>query len=271
MAKTEQTTKTEQQVPSLAAKILLIKSKIGKISKEGEAIVDRNGKKIRYATLNTILDKLTPILEEQGVNYQITLVLNDTTIPMLAANYRVFSLVFFDVETGEATEPLLYPFRLATNTEPIKADGSTITYATRYMLGMALGIQTEDDPDSKFQSQQPQQQQQKAPQQQGQSQQPQQPTKEEWRNLYVLIESTDFDKAAKNVKELQSKYKGFDFSNVIFNCSTMKKKYQDFRELMDNGLMEKAQEAINDAQTLYPKSNFSVWQKQLDDCNGNIN
>jgi hypothetical protein len=254
MAKTEQTTKTEQQVPSLAKKILLIKSKIGKISKEGEATVDRNGKKIRYATLNAILDKLTPILEEQGVNYQITLLLNDTTIPMLAANYRVFSLVFFDVETGEATEPLLYPFRLATNTEPIKADGSTITYATRYMLGMALGIQTEDDPDSKFQSQQPQQ-----------------PTKEEWRNLYVLIESTDFDKAAKNVKELQSKYKGFDFSNVIFNCSTMKKKYQDFRELMDNGLMEKAQEAITDAQTLYPKSNFSVWQKQLDDCNANIN
>jgi len=150
MAKTEK---------NLNGKILAVKSSIGKIGKDGSSIVG-GGRKIKYATLPTILEKVVPIMAEFGIDYQISVVLNADTLPLISQNIRVFSLNFIDTESGEKSEPILFPFRLANNSEAIKADGSTITYATRYLLGMALGLQTEEDPDAKFPTQQPTQQQQ---------------------------------------------------------------------------------------------------------------
>jgi hypothetical protein len=135
--------------PSLAAKILAVKNAVGVIGKDSDAIVG-GGKKINYASLTAILKVVTPILAENQLDYEITAVLNEHTLPLLASNFRVFALNFVDTVTGERTEPLMYPFRLANNPEAIKSDGSTITYAQRYLLGMALGLQTELDPDATF-------------------------------------------------------------------------------------------------------------------------
>lgn len=151
---------------TLNGKILAVKSSIGKISKDGSSVVG-GGRKIKYATLPMILEKVVPILNENNLDYQITCVLNSDTLPLLAQNIRVFSLNFVDTESGEKSEPIMFPFRVANlymanesnstlyykssnGAEAIKSDGSTITYATRYLLGMALGLQTEEDPDAKF-------------------------------------------------------------------------------------------------------------------------
>ena len=153
---------------TLAAKILMAKSKIGVIVKDGSATVDKSGKKIQYATLSTVLGAITPVLAEIGVDYVVAPVLSELAVSLMPQNIRIFSLHFVDVESGEASEPICYPFRMATNYDPIKADGSTITYATRYLLGLAMGLQTEEDPDARFDnnSGKKQQQQQAQPQQQ---------------------------------------------------------------------------------------------------------
>lgn len=134
---------------TLNGKILAVKSSIGKISKDGSSVVG-GGRKIKYATLPLILEKVVPIMAENNLDYQISVILNADTLPLLVQNIRVFSLNFVDTESGEKSDPILFPFRVANNNEQIKADGSTITYATRYLLGMALGLQTEEDPDAKF-------------------------------------------------------------------------------------------------------------------------
>ena len=153
---------------TLAAKILMAKSKIGVIVKDGSATFDKSGKKIQYATLSTVLGAITPVLAEIGVDYVVAPVLSELAVSLMPQNIRIFSLHFVDVESGEASEPICYPFRMATNYDPIKADGSTITYATRYLLGLAMGLQTEEDPDARFDNNggKKQQQQQAQPQQQ---------------------------------------------------------------------------------------------------------
>lgn len=157
MAKSEV---TKSEVQSIEAKILSVKSKIGKITKDGSSVVSKQGKTVQYATLTTILERIIPILKDEKLDYIITCVINEQTLPLIASNIRVFSLQFVDVETNEVSTPIMYPFHVANNVELIKADGSTITYATRYLLGLALGLQTEVDPDAKFSSQpQPAQQQ----------------------------------------------------------------------------------------------------------------
>lgn len=150
MAKSEV---TKSEVASIEAKILSVKSKIGKITKDGSSVVSKQGKTVQYATLTTILERIIPILKEEKLDYIITCVINEQTLPLIASNIRVFSLQFVDVETNEVSTPIMYPFHVANNVELIKADGSTITYATRYLLGLALGLQTEVDPDAKFSSQ----------------------------------------------------------------------------------------------------------------------
>lgn len=138
---------------TLTAKILAVKAKIGKITKDGSSVVSKQGKTIQYATLVNILEKIIPILKEERLDYIITTVIDEQTLPLISMNIRVFSLEFVDVETNEHSTPILYPFNVANNVEAIKADGSTITYATRYLLGLALGLQTEVDPDAKIQQQ----------------------------------------------------------------------------------------------------------------------
>lgn len=147
------TQKTDTQTPAtLAAKILAVKCGVGAIGKDGTSQVGGKmaaAKVIKYASLPNILAAIKPLMDANHLDYEITCLLNQDTIPLLAQGIRVFSLIFVDTDSNEVSENFCYPFRLAVNPEPIKADGGTITYAQRYLLGMALGLQIEEDPDAK--------------------------------------------------------------------------------------------------------------------------
>lgn len=209
------TTTAETTKMTLAAKILMAKSKIGVIVKDAAATVDKTGKKVQYATLSTVLGAITPVLSEIGVDYIVSPVLSELAISLMTQNIRIFSLHFVDVESGEQSEPIVYPFRLATNYEAIKGDGSTITYATRYLLGLALGLQTEEDPDARFDNnggKKQQQQQQQRTNNQQQAQQQQQPKKQRTfrecvTGFYATYNRGDLD-GAKRTLDFVRKYWG---------------------------------------------------------------
>lgn len=248
---------------TLAAKLLHIKASIGKIGKDGSSIVGGKtapAKTVKYATLPSILERIMPLLDHEGIDYTVSPVMSDAAISLMAQGIRIFSIHFTDVATGEVSEPICYPFMRASNPEPIKADGSTITYATRYLLGLALGLQTEEDPDAKMQqSGQPQ------PRNQ-QPQQPTAPTDAERRAINAYIEGVDFAKAAEEVKKLQTKYPSYDFSKMIEIASTLKKSFTEFGELVSAGLWEKAEETLAAVKMANPKSKFAVWEKKLADA-----
>jgi len=248
---------------TLAAKLLHIKASIGKIGKDGSSIVGGKtapAKTVKYATLPSILERIMPLLDHEGIDYTISPVMSDAAIALMAQGIRIFSIHFTDVATGEVSEPICYPFMRASNPEPIKADGSTITYATRYLLGLALGLQTEEDPDAKMQqSGQPQ------PRNQ-QPQQPASPTDAERRAINAYIEGVDFAKAAEEVKKLQTKYPAYDFSKMIEVASTLKKTFTEFGELVSAGLWEKAEETLTAVKMANPKSKFAIWEKKLADA-----
>lgn len=259
-----QTTASAPKPMTLAAKILAAKAKIGKISKDGSAVVEKaSGKTIQYATLPQVLGAVVPVLAELGLDYVVAPVWSETAVQLMAQNMRMFSIHFVDVESGEQSEPIVYPFRMATNYEAIKGDGSTITYATRYLLGLALGLQTEEDPDNRFPERkggnQPRNQQQQQPQQTA-------PTDAERRAINAYIEGVDFAKAAEEVKKLQTKYPAYDFSKMIEVASTLKKTFTEFGELVSAGLWEKAEETLTAVKMANPKSKFAVWEKKLADA-----
>ncbi|MBQ5513507.1 MAG: ERF family protein [Bacteroidales bacterium] len=258
-----QTVTTERKPMTLAAKLLHIKASIGKIGKDGSSIVGGKtapAKTVKYATLPSILERIMPLLDHEGIDYTVSPVMSDAAISMMAQGIRIFSIHFTDVATGEVSEPICYPFMRASNPEPIKADGSTITYATRYLLGLALGLQTEEDPDAKMQqSGQPQ------PRNQ-QPQQPTAPTDAERRAINAYIEGVDFAKAAEEVKKLQTKYPSYDFGKMIEVASTLKKTFTEFGELVSAGLWEKAEETLTAVKMANPKSKFAVWEKKLSDA-----
>ena len=258
-----QTVTTERKPMTLAAKLLHIKASIGKIGKDGSSIVGGKtapAKTVKYATLPSILERIMPLLDHEGIDYTVSPVMSDAAISMMAQGIRIFSIHFTDVATGEVSEPICYPFMRASNPEPIKADGSTITYATRYLLGLALGLQTEEDPDAKMQqSGQPQ------PRNQ-QPQQPTAPTDAERRSINAYIEGVDFAKAAEEVKKLQTKYPSYDFGKMIEVASTLKKTFTEFGELVSAGLWEKAEETLTAVKMANPKSKFAVWDKKLADA-----
>lgn len=254
----------ERKPMTLAAKILAAKAKIGKISKDGSAIVEKaSGKTIQYATLPQVLGAVVPVLAELGLDYVVAPVWSETAVQLMAQNMRMFSIHFVDVESGEQSEPIIYPFRMANNYEAIKGDGSTITYATRYLLGLALGLQTEEDPDSRFPERKGGNNQQQRNQQ---PQQPTAPTDAERRVINAYIEGVDFAKAAEEVKKLQTKYPAYDFSKMIEVASTLKKTFTEFGELVSAGLWEKAEEALTAVKMANPKSKFAVWEKKLADA-----
>lgn len=258
-----QTVTAERKPMTLAAKLLHIKASIGKIGKDGSSIVGGKtapAKTVKYATLPSILDRIMPLLNDAGIDYTVSPVMSDAAISMMAQGIRFFSIHFTDVASGEVSEPICYPFMRASNPEPIKADGSTITYATRYLLGLALGLQTEEDPDAKMQqSGQPQ------PRNQ-QPQQPTSPTDAERRAINTYIEGVDFAKAAEEVKKLQTKYPAYDFSKMIEVASALKKTFTEFGELVSAGLWEKAEETLTAVKMSNPKSKFAVWEKKLTDA-----
>lgn len=258
-----QTVTAERKPMTLAAKLLHVKASIGKIGKDGSSIVGGKtapAKTVKYATLPSILERIMPLLNDEGIDYTISPVMSDAAIALMAQGIRIFSIHFTDVATGEVSEPICYPFMRASNPEPIKADGSTITYATRYLLGLALGLQTEEDPDAKMQqSGQPQ------PRNQ-QPQQPTAPTDAERRAINAYIEGVDFAKAAEEVKKLQTKYPAYDFSKMIEVASTLKKTFTEFGELVSAGLWGKAEETLTAVKMANPKSKFAVWDKKLADA-----
>ena len=258
-----QTVTAERKPMTLAAKLLHIKASIGKIGKDGSSIVGGKtapAKTVKYATLPSILERIMPLLDHEGIDYTVSPVMSEAAISLMAQGIRIFSIHFTDVATGEVSEPICYPFMRASNPEPIKADGSTITYATRYLLGLALGLQTEEDPDAKMQqSGQPQ------PRNQ-QPQQPTAPTDAERRAINAYIEGVDFAKAAEEVKKLQTKYPAYDFSKMIEVASTLKKTFTEFGELVSAGLWEKAEETLTAVKMANPKSKFAVWEKKLADA-----
>ena len=203
---------------TLAQKILSVKNAVGKVYKDGTGKVGSeqkgNQKEIKYATLTNVLEKLTPALAEYGVDYVIAPVWSELAVQLMPQGYRFFSIHMVDVETGETTEPIIYPFRLASNPEAIKADGSTFTYIARYLLGLVFGIQTEQDPDAKEQPQQRgnQQQQQRGNQQQQSQQQPKKQQKQRTfrecvNGFYATYNRGDLD-GAKRTLEFVRKYWG---------------------------------------------------------------
>lgn len=202
---------------TLAQKILSVKNAVGKVYKDGTGKVGSeqkgNQKEIKYATLTNVLEKLTPALAEYGVDYVIAPVWSELAVQLMPQGYRFFSIHMVDVETGETTEPIIYPFRLASNPEAIKADGSTFTYIARYLLGLVFGIQTEQDPDAKEQPQQRGNQQQRG--QQPQQSQPQKQQKQQRQRtfrecvngFYATYNRGDLD-GAKRTLEFVRKYWG---------------------------------------------------------------
>lgn len=262
-----QTVTTERKQMTLAAKILAAKAKIGKISKDGSAVVEKaSGKTIQYATLPQVLGAVVPVLAELGLDYVVAPIWSETAVQLMAQNMRMFSIHFIDVESGEQSEPIVYPFRMATNYEAIKGDGSTITYATRYLLGLALGLQTEEDPDSNFPERKGGNNQQQPQQRNQQPQQPTAPTDAERRAINAYIEGVDFAKAAEEVKKLQTKYPKHDFGKMIEIATTLKKAFSEFCELVSAGLWEKAEETLTAVKMANPKSKFAVWEKKLADA-----
>lgn len=202
---TESAPQTERKM-TLAAKVLAAKNEVGKIAKDGTGIVGSetkgNKKEIKYATLSTILEKVTPVLFKYNIDYVIAPIWSDLAVQLLAQGFRLFGIHFVDTESGETSEPIIYPFRLASNPEPIKADGSTITYVTRYLLGIALGLQTEVDPDQQQQrNQQSNQQTQKqaAPQQAAAAQGKQRTFKECANGFYATYNKGDLEGAKKTL------------------------------------------------------------------------
>lgn len=148
--------KETQGAKTLASKILAVKNEIGKVSKDGTGMVGNEHKgtqkEIKYATLSKVLECVMPVLAKHGIDYVVAPAWNEYSVQLISQGLRLFSIHFVDTDTLETSVPIVYPFRLATNPDPIKADGSTITYVTRYLLGLALGLQTEEDPDARTQS-----------------------------------------------------------------------------------------------------------------------
>lgn len=195
---------------TLLQKILAVKNAVGKVYKDGTGKVGSeqkgNQKEIKYATLTNVLEKLTPALAEYGVDYVISPVWSELAVQLMPQGYRFFSIHMVDVETGEVTEPIVYPFHLASNPEAIKADGSTFTYVARYLLGLVFGIQTEQDPDAQTQQQRGNQQpQQSQPPQK--KQQKQRTFRECVNGFYSTYNRGDLD-GAKRTLEFVRKYWG---------------------------------------------------------------
>lgn len=190
---------------TLNQKILAVKNAVGKVYKDGTGKVGSeqkgNQKEIKYATLTNVLEKLTPALAEYGVDYVVSPVWSELAVQLMPQGFRFFSIHMVDVETGEVTDPIIYPFRLASNPEAIKADGSTFTYVTRYLLGLAFGIQTEQDPDAQTPQQRGSQQRGQQPQQSQppQKQQKQRTFRECVTGFYATYNKGDLDGARRTL------------------------------------------------------------------------
>ena len=114
---------------TISEKLLTIQKKVGKISKESTNPFFKS----KYFDINTLLEHVTPILNEHGLI--ITQPLNGLSVES----------VITDIESGEfITSALVLP----ELSDPQKI-GSCITYYRRYTLQSLLALQSEDDDGNK--------------------------------------------------------------------------------------------------------------------------
>lgn len=112
-------------LPALAK----VKSQLGAVSKKANNPFFKS----KYADLNTYLDEVEPLLEENGL-----LLLQ----PVVSySDHNVVVSRILHVESGQSVESSM---KLVGDTDMQKA-GSGITYARRYTLGALLSMKAEDD------------------------------------------------------------------------------------------------------------------------------
>lgn len=130
---------------SLKAKLLAIKTEIGKVYKDA----NNTGLKFKYATLSNILNKVNSLLDKHSVLMTISIQMNSELTSI--TNKLIYSgtVEFLNIDGNEFKE---YHFNFPSDTQQkndIQAFGSTMTYAQRYMLGAIFGIAFDDeDPDN---------------------------------------------------------------------------------------------------------------------------
>ena len=106
-------------------KIQIIKATSGAVIKSQENPYYKS----RYFDINTLLEHLQPLFEEQGV----------LCLQPIMGNHVITKLI--DIETGEEE---ISAIELPKLDDPQKM-GSAVTYYRRYTLQSLLGLQAEDD------------------------------------------------------------------------------------------------------------------------------
>lgn len=123
--------------PEIYAKLQKAQAGFGSITK------DAKGNYSNYATLDSILSKVTPVLHAAGLVAFHQMHHSDGNVVHISA-------VLADVETGSVIEcTLSIPLEKMT----AQSAGSAITYGRRYTLLAVLGIAPEDDDDGQAASQ----------------------------------------------------------------------------------------------------------------------
>ena len=111
-------------------KIARIQDKIGKLTK------DTKGYNYKYFDINQLLEKLQPLLREEGLVI---------TQPVL--NGHVCTMI---QDADKPTDELISSIKLPENVKPQDL-GSAITYYRRYSLVSLLALEAEDDDGAKAQ------------------------------------------------------------------------------------------------------------------------
>jgi hypothetical protein len=104
-------------------KIARIQDKIGKLTK------DTRGYNYKYFDINQLLEKLQPLLREEGLVI---------TQPIIDGSVRT------QIMDSETNKEIRSEIKLPENVEPQKL-GSAITYYRRYSLVSLLALEAEDD------------------------------------------------------------------------------------------------------------------------------
>jgi hypothetical protein len=115
----------ENKMGAILTKIAKIKKKVGKISKDSENPFFKS----KYFDINTLLEHLEPLLQEEGL----------VLLQPIREN-QVWSEII-DIESNQGISSSM---TLPELTDPQKM-GSAVTYYRRYTLASLLALQSEDD------------------------------------------------------------------------------------------------------------------------------
>ena len=115
-------------------KIARIQDKIGKLTK------DTKGYNYKYFDINQLLEKLQPLLREEGL-----------VITQPIEHGEVMTRINLVEDDGKVSATLESSIKLPENVEPQKL-GSAITYYRRYSLVSLLALEAEDDDASSLSS-----------------------------------------------------------------------------------------------------------------------